>query len=154
MKNKEKIYIGILVVIAIVVILFAVTKNKDKEDNAIPPVNNQTQNVGEFEKDLGNGVSVNTSNKLSDPKTFEGFEISDIQLSKSGNTSELLATVKNTTNTKTQMKILKIKLVDKENNEIKTVTCAVKELEPGESTQISSSASFNYVNAYDFIATK
>lgn len=160
MKKNEKLMIGILVLITIIVIIFANTRNKEKE-TTVPPVEvneviDQVENKaqGEFTQDLGNGTSVNTSDKLSSVKKYNGLEISNIQLSKKGNTTQIVATVKNTTNGTIPFQMLKIKLVDKNNNEIKTVSCAVKELTAGESTQLSTSASFDYVNAYDFVISK
>lgn len=156
MKRNEKIVIGILVVITIIVIIFAVTKrnnNDNQKENQQSQQTNQQENQlqGEFVANLDNGVAYNTSNKLEETKTFEGLEISNIQLTKEGNTSQILATVTNKSNEAKPFQILKFKFVDKENNEIITISCAIKDLATDESTQLSTNASFDYVNAYDFV---
>ena len=164
MKKNEKIFIIVLVVITIIVIIFVTNKNKNNEQQSSKQISQQTQSteeittqesiIGKYEQNLGNGVSLNTSNELSKTKEFDGYEIKDIQLSKNGNTTTLLATITNTTGSTKPFQMLKVTLLDENGQEIQTLNCAVKELESGESTQLSTSASSNYVNAYDFKFSK
>lgn len=171
MKKNEKIFVLVLVVIAIIAIIFAVNRNNgDSEQEQQPAQQQQTQTqtnteqqdtttnttneTGKYEQNLGNGVSLNTSSKLSTTKTFDGYEISGIQLGKTGNTTTLVATIKNTTNSAKPFQMLKITLLDENGKKIQTLSCAVQDLAAGESAQLSTSASSNYVNAYDFSISK
>ena len=173
MKKNEKIFVVVLLVIAVVAIVFAVNRNNSKDEpTQIAQENVQqtqinseeqdqttgedtpTNEVGKFEQDLGNGVSLNTSDKLGTTKTFDGYEVTDITLSKKGNVTTLLGTVKNTTNSTKPFQLLKITLLDENGEKIQTLSCGIKELDAGESTQLSTTASSNYVNAYDFSISK
>ena len=157
MRKNEKIVIGILIVITIIVIIFAVNRkglNKAPVENITG--NTQTENrvEQEFVEEIGGGVSVNTSNKIKEVKKFEGLEIKEVQMYKSGNTTQVVGKITNTTEKTIPFQMLKLKIVDKEGKEIITVALAVKELTAGESTQLSTSATFDYVNAYDYIIQK
>ena len=66
------------------------------------------------------------------------------------NQSILLADVENTSTTATEMKLLDITLYDKEGNVLEVVPGIVKQLEPGETTQLNAGITADYANAYDF----
>ena len=82
------------------------------------------------------------------------MEITDFQLTEKDNVTLLLGTITNTSNEKKGGYPVNIKVVDKQGNEIITVAAFFGELEPGQSTQLSTSATFDYANAYDFSITK
>ena len=64
--------------------------------------------------------------------------------------SVLLANVKNTTTTATELTAVDITLLDKEGNTIVKVGGLIAPLEPGEETQFNTSMTLDYANAYDF----
>lgn len=149
MSRKEKRIIGILVlitVIAIIVMVVIRNNNKNKEEPVEPEE--------EFVEVLEDGTRLNTSDKLHETKTFDGMEISDFQLTENGNVTLLLGTITNTSSTNKGGYPVNITVVDKEGQEIITVAAFLGELKPGESTQLSTSATFDYANAYDFTITK
>ena len=154
MKKNEKIMIVVLIAIAIAAIVFAVNFNKSKEEEA-PQASEPTNVVKEeFVEVLEDGTRLNTSEKLAETKTFDGMQITDLQLTENGNVSLLLGTVTNTSDTTKGGYPVNIKVLDKKGEEIITVAAFLGELEPGESTQLSTSATFDYANAYDFEITK
>lgn len=152
MKKNEKMLIAILCVITIIVVVVAIViknKNANKQEE-----NNSTQPKEEFVDILDDGTRKNTSNKLHETKTFDGMEITDLQVTEKDNVTLLLGTVKNTSTTTKGGYPVNIKIVDKEGNEIITIAAFLGTLEPGESTQLNTSATFDYANAYDFSITK
>lgn len=155
MKRNEKIFLGILIGITIVLLIFSIVRNtnnnKKAEDNQIVQ---EQESTDKFYATLNDGTAVNVSGKIKENKTFEGFEISNVVLIEKDNVTQLSGTITNKTDKKTEFQILNFKIVDKSRNEIVTVPCAVEELAAGEAKNIFSSSSFNYVNAYDFVISK
>ena len=151
MKKNEKRMIGILVVITLIVVIVAIVmnnknKNKEVEENTVPEE--------EFVNVLEDGTRFNTSDKLHETKTFDGMEITNFQLTEKDNVTLLLGTVTNTSSTTKGGYPVNVTVVDKQGNEIITVAAFLGPLEPGQSTQFSTSATFDYANAYDFSITK
>lgn len=154
MKKKEKQMIGILIAITVIVILIAIGMNYKQEEKKLEiETKNQGNVVENQEKNvelLEDGTRLNTSNKLKETKKINGMEISNFQLTEKDNVTLLLGTVTNTSNTKQGGYPVNVKIIDEQGNEIITVGAYLGELEPGESTQFNTSATFDWVNAYDF----
>lgn len=158
MSKKEKQVIGVLIGIAVVaIIVVLIVSGKNKEDENI--VNNETveNNTVEEEKYvevLENGTKLNTSEKLKETKEIDGMEISNMQLTEEGNITKLLGTITNNSNTTKGNYEINIKLIDENGKELTTLVGYIGELEPGESTQLSTSTTFDYANTYDVEITK
>ena len=150
MKKKEKIAIGVLIAITIIAIIALMIMNNKGGKSASKK--NETKSDMSYE--LEDGTQLNTSSKLNEIKKFDGMEISNIQITQKDNVSLLLAKIANISNTKQGGYVIDIKIIDKQGNEIKTVPFLVKELEPGETTQLNASATFDFVDAYDFVISK
>lgn len=151
MKTKEKKLIGILVIIIIIaVIALIIIKTRKKEEDIT--TNNQIEE--EFVDVLEDGTKLNKSDKLHETKKFDGLKITNFQLTQKDNVTVLLGTITNETQQTKGGYPVKIKIVDKNENEIITVGGFIGELKPGESMQLNSSATFDYANAYDFEITK
>ena len=157
MSKKEKQMIGVLILITVVVIIIAIivsdgNKNKGEDEKIVSKTNNnQTE---EFVNILNDGTKLNTSDKLHETKTFDGMEISNFQLTENENVTLLLGTITNKTTTVKGGYPVNIRILDKEGKEIKTTAAYITKIEPGESTQLNTSATFDYANAYDFEITK
>lgn len=149
MKKKEKQMIGVLILITIIVIIIAIVMANNKEEK----VENKAPKE-EFVNVLEDGTRLNTSDKLHQKKTFDGMEITNFQLTEKDNVTLLLGTITNTSDTARGGYPVNITVKDKQGNEIITVAGFIGELEPGKSTQLSTSATFDYANAYDFEITK
>ena len=158
MKKNEKILIGVLVLITVIVIIVAlVNRNKGEENNTNnmnTTVDQSNENEEEFVNTLADGTKLNTSEELHKTKTFDGMEISDFQLTENGNVTLLLGTITNTSNVEKGGYPVDIKVLDKEGKEIITIGAYISKLQPGQSTQLNTSATFDYANAYDFEITK
>lgn len=152
MKPKEKkmifLLIGITIVVTVITIIMNYSNKEEKTEIAKTDktVESQEKNV----KILEDGTKLNTSNKLKQTKKINGMEISNLQLTEKNNVSVLLGTVKNVTDTRQGGYRVNVKIVDEQGNEIITVGAIIGELEPGETTEFNTSASFDYANAYDF----
>lgn len=158
MKKSERRMILVLIIIAIVVIAVLVNiRNKSNDtdnvgDNGIvgEDINQPQEEIGEFVQVLDDGTKKNISNKLAETKTFSNYEVSNIQLSEKDGKSDILADVKNIGTTKADVVLVDITLLDKEGNEIAIIGGIIGDVEPGQSVKLSSSATTDFSNAYDF----
>ena len=157
MTKKEKKRILILVAIVIVIVVAMVIsmskKGKQQAENN-PTEQNQQVNKEEFVQTLDDGTRLNTSTKLQETKRIEGLELSNFQVTAVNNETQLLGTIKNTSNTTQGDFLANIKVVDKAGKELTTVQVYIKEMKPGETSKLMSSNVFDYANAYDFSITK
>ncbi len=148
--NKKKVIIIALLILVILVgikILIGNNKNRKNVNNA------NTSNAAIDEKNvktLSDGTRLNNSTKMQEIKTIDGLEISNIQLTEKDNVSILLGTVTNKTNETKGDYPVNIIIYDENEKEITTIGGYIGEVNPGESTQLNSSATFDYANAYDF----
>ena len=159
MKKSEKRMILILVVITAIVIAAVVMMRGGDEtgaqqngggrvsQNGSSTGSNESQDLVEK---LQDGTKLNISDKLSETKTFGNYEVSNIQLTEKNGESLILADVKNIGSEKMGMKFADVKLVDKEGNEITTLSAIIGEVEPGATVQLQVSATTDFSNAYDF----
>ena len=174
MKKNEKIVIGVLVVITVILIIVAIVKsNKDESAEVSDSSSASTQSeeeeileeeILELEEDIedveeyviiaDDGTKINTSEKLSETKTIDGIEITNIQLTESGNVTQLLATMTNTSDETQGGYIATLTLIDEDGNAILEMSPYIDSLEPGESTELNASATLDYANAYDFTIEK
>lgn len=154
MENKKRnIIIGIVILI-IIVILIAVFGNKNNKNKQNENEQTDNQVTEEFVNVLDDGTRLNTSNKLKETKTIDGMEISNFQLTAKDNVTILLGTITNKSDAVKGDYPVNIKILDKQGNEIITVGGYIGELQPGATTQLNCSATFDYANAYDFEITK
>lgn len=149
MKNNEKKFILILIVVSIIIIaiIAIITNNKNGESTNL---NDEERYVDV----LQDGTKLNKSSKLQETKKIDGMEVSDFQLTSKGNVTVLLGTITNKSNEVKGDYPVSIKILDDKGNEIITVGGYIGELQPGETTQLNCSATFDYANAYDFEITK
>lgn len=157
MKKNEKIIILILlVVLVIAIIIFVVSKNLNKEsktkENGSTTQQESTE-PEEFVQVLEDGTKLNTSTELNKEKQVGNYKFENMQLTTQNNQTVLLADVTNTGNTKTEIQLVDVTLLDKEGNEIITVGGIISQLEPGEKTQFNTSMTLDYANTYDFKIT-
>lgn len=149
MKNNEKKFILTLIVISIIIIaIVAIVINNKKEEKT------NANNEEKYVDVLQDGTKLNKSSKLQETKTIDGMEVSDFQLTSNGNVTVLLGTITNKSNEVKGDYPVSIKILDEKENEIITVGGYIGELQPGKSTQLNCSATFDYANAYDFEITK
>ena len=152
MKDSEKKMIIILIIVAVLIIgvITLFTRNRGGNQAGGNETNTPEE---EFVNILDDGTKLNNSEALHKTKVVDGLEISDLQLTESGNQTVLLGTVKNTSGA-SYTGVLSIKLVDKTGQEITTLPAYIEGLEPGESTELNVSTTLDYANAYDFVVSK
>lgn len=145
MKAQEKRMILILIIVSILIItiVWCVTRNKETEVV-------ESTNKEEFVEVLEDGTKLNISDKLNETKRVENFEIGNIQLTDRNGVSVLLADVKNVSETSTDWTIITITLIDRIGNTIQEIEGVIKDLQPGETTQLNAATSADYANSYDF----
>ena len=147
MKKQEKMGLLILIVVAIAIILTLVIISNRKE------IHNEVEEnkvVEEFVQVLKDGTKLNTSSKLSETKIIDGLKIGNIQLTMQNGQSVLLADAENNTGKDIDIMLLDIILLDKNGNELTTITGIIGNLKAGEKQQLNSSVTSDYANAYDF----
>lgn len=145
MKKEEKVGIGILICIIILATVILIVKNNKNE-------NVEKGNIIEKEKFvtiLEDGTKLNISSKLHETKDFEGMEIMNLQLTENNNTTLLLGEITNTSPNVQGGYLVNIVIIDEQGNEMTTIEAYIKELNPGQSTQLSSKTTLDYANAYD-----
>lgn len=150
-KKEKKIILILLIVVAIIVVAMVISISKKGKVKGNEEKNET--NVEEFVQTLDDGTRLNTSTKLQETKKVGNLEISKLQLTAKNNETILLGIITNVGTAKEENILLKIKIVDKQGNELTTVKPYIGYIKAGESTQLNVSTTFDYANAYDFIVS-
>ena len=158
MENQKKISIWTIITIIVVVIIGIILINSSKKGNNEVQQQVQQQSTSstkenkteEFTSKLEDGTKVNTSNKLSETKTFQGLKITNIQLTNKDNKTELIADIENPTTKDTGAMLVNVVLYDKNKTTIATIGGRISPIKAGGKTQFSTTAMIDYTNIYDF----
>lgn len=148
MSKKKKILITFCTLVIILILCIVIGVFIWKQNN-----NPISQNE-KYVQILEDGTKLNVSKKLNETKNIDGLEIKEIQLTESGNTTQLLGTITNVSNETKPESIITITFLDEQGNEIAEMKPYIKELKAGESTFLNSSMTFDYAGAYDIRITK
>lgn len=156
MRKSEKTLILILIIITIIVTsIYFVLKNKNKTEDI--QENNSTQIQDQNKENISvleDGTKLNISERMKEIKKVEGLEFSDIEITEKDNVTVILANVKNTTNETKKDYIVDIKVFDKNNSEITSLSGYIGEVKPNETIAFKTSATFDFADAYDIIISK
>ncbi len=156
MRKSEKTLILILIIITIIVTsIYFVLKNKNKTEDI--QENNSTQIQDQNKENISvleDGTKLNISERMKEIKKVEGLEFSDIEITEKDNVTVILANVKNTTNETKKDYIVDIKVLDKNNSEITSLSGYIGEVKPNETIAFKTSATFDFADAYDIIISK
>ena len=147
MKTNEKRLILILLLLLIIVIIIKLRAGAKPSIDESSQTNTTTE---EFVQLLEDGTKVNTSETLQQAKQLGNLQFTNIQLTNQNGQSVLLAEVKNTGTTATELQLIDIIILDKNGEQLGKVGGIVTPLEPNESTQFNTSMTRDYANAYDF----
>ncbi len=137
MKQKQVIIIIAIAILLVVIIAVAVSlasKDTTKE---------------EYVEVLEDGTKINTSEKLSQTKTYNGIEFTNIKFTNASSVTNLSADVKNTTSEDMESQVVRINVLDEQGNIITTYRGSVEALKAGETTTFNAAIAANYANAYD-----
>ena len=156
-KKKGIRVIDIIVLIIVIIISLIVIKNiiqhSNNGENRTQTNSVQTEQE-KYTKVLEDETKLNTSEKLKEDKKLDGLEVKDIQLTYKNGVTNLLATIENTTQTKTEMQNVEIVLIDEKGEELYKMIGIIEEIEAGEKTQLNCSITADFSNVYDFKITK
>ena len=157
--KKKLILLVILIIILIIVVVGSVIIINDLEKNKLNEQNNeeellppdvQNKVVEEFVKVLENGVKKNISNKIKETKTFDGLEITNVDFYYSNGQTIFKADLTNKTNQDFKEKIVKLVLLDEQQNEIAKIPTVLNNVKASQKITIESSTTLDFSNAYDY----
>lgn len=151
MKKNEAIVIFTIVAIMVIILVIVVNRGKNNNKNNQVTPNTVKEEFVEVKED---GTRVNTSNKLSETKKYDGLEISNITLTEKNNESYIRATVKNTTSQVKGDDFITLTIIDKAGKTLTEVQGYLDTLQPGSTATLSIKASADFANAYDFKVSK
>lgn len=160
-KNKNQRFILVLmllviIALAIVLVVYAISQLNKNKSNTI------TQTEGEFsvtteakqseEKHvqvLDNGTKLNTSTKLHEEKSVDGFTFSNFQLTTTDGLTTLIANVTNNSNSDKPITAFDLIFIDDAGKELVKFGGFINATKAGETTKLTSSGTLDYANAYD-----
>ena len=162
MKKNEKRLILILLIILVIVVAIAVARNNSSSEEEEATGNtvitektvNTASEVGEYTTLLSDGSKLNISEELNKDITLGGLEITDIQLTESGNITQVLATITNVSEETDGGYVATLTLYDDEGNVLIEMNPYIAGLEPGESTSLNANAVLDYSDAYSMTITR
>ena len=153
-KNGKKFIIGVIIIVTVAVIISAIfvviNSKKTKNKVAVKSVDEENK----FVNVLSDGTKENTSERLNEDKTFDGLDITEIKLTENNKLTKLTASITNNTKKIKGDYTAQIIFVDSKNNELAEMGFYIKQLQPGESTSLNASTTFDYSNAYNIIFRK
>ena len=144
-KRRKELKVIVAFIVVFIIVLIAIIIKVNKKD--AQPTSTEDES---YVQEMNDGMSINKSTKLNEAKLVNGLLISNIQLTEKDGMTTLLADVTNKTDQNTELKKLKIVLLDESGNEIATMSAFVNAINAGETTQLNASTTSNYIRAYDF----
>ena len=144
-KRRKELKVIVAFIVVFIIVLIAIIINVNKKD--AQPTSTEDES---YVQEMNDGISINKSTKLNEAKLVNGLLISNIQLTEKDGMTTLLADVTNKTDQNTELKKLKIVLLDESGNEIATMMAFVNAINAGETAQLNASTTSNYIRAYDF----
>ena len=163
MKQKEKVFIVGLIVVGVILLIIIWNKNNNKkEGNANQLLQRQTQNETiqnnteenkveeKYVQELPDGSKLNISEKLNKDKKLGNLTITNIQFKEVEGITRLLADVENKTDTKTEKKEVKVKVLDEKGEKITEIKGIIAPIEAKGKAQLDMGVTADVSNAYDF----
>lgn len=159
--EKKKTNLGPIIVVGVILIagiaaITIITKNQINKKTSSTKSNASAEQqvnavVEEFVATTEDDTKMNTSSNLKEDKEYNGLKISNIQLTTKNNDTILLADVENTSGKDiTTFVQFDVTFTDKEGKELGTIPSIVTPLKAGEKTQLNSSITGDFANAYNF----
>ena len=149
--SKRKIAISVIIIIIVFIICFKISSKKDIDntENSENEFVLYNSSIADYVKTSEDGTKINISPKINQDMKLNELDIKNIQLTCKNGITTLLADVSNNTNKDSEMKNIKIKFLDENNKEIRTVSGYIPALKIGETTKLNVSMSSNLIIAYD-----
>lgn len=150
-RKKKRRIITICSIMIIILIVACITYLIIRKNNKNP---SEVSKEEQYFTVLEDGTKVNNSPRIKESKQFDELDITNIELREKGEITQLIAIVKNNTNNVKGGYPANMVFVDENSNELAQMGIYIKELQPGESTTLNASITFDYTNAYDIIIKK
>lgn len=137
-KNEKKgilILVGVVLVVLVVIVFTMKSGNKAKDTQVStinPPAN---VNSEKYTTNVNKGTKINNSNEFNKIKKYNNIEISNIQYTYEAGRSVLLADIKNTGSTQHNEEIVKVTILDENNQAIDVLIPTIPNLKAGETKQ-------------------
>lgn len=152
-KKTVKAIVGLVAIIMLIVVGIVLITNinskKDNENGTQQVENEEKTNKDEYVSEGEGGIRVNISKKIKEEKEIDGLKITDMEITEVDNVSTIVANVKNETKEDKGEYAIEIKLVDKERKEITRIAGYIGKIKAGESMALTTSATYDFANAYD-----
>lgn len=153
-KQRGIKVIDIIVMIIVIVVIIVVAKNIISSKKTKEKRNTEISTSEQYVTVLEDGTKLNNSTKISENKKLEGLEITNTQISYNNGVTNLLANVKNTTQSDKKMQEVAIILLDENGKELYQMPGIIDAVKAGETIQFNSSITADFANVYDFKITK
>lgn len=149
--QRIRIIISVIIIIIVFIICFKTLSKKDVDntENSGNEFVLYDSSITDYVKVSEGGIKINTSPEINHDRKLNELDIKNIQLTCKNGITTLLADVLNNTNKDFEMKNIKIKFLDENNKEIRTVSGYIPALKIGETTKLNVSMSSNLITAYD-----
>lgn len=159
--EKKKTNLGPIIVVGVILIagiaaITIIAKNQINKKGNVSNTNGSGEQqvnavVEEFVATTEDDTKMNTSSNLKEEKEYKGLKISNIQLTTKNNDTVLLADVENISGKDISTFVqFDVTFTDKEGKELGTIPSIVLPLKSGEKSQLNSSTTGDFANAYNF----
>lgn len=154
--NNEKgiaavyIVIAVIVVIMLGIIIACQFAKREPEETVTKPEKSSIEEKEEYVMNLEDGSKLNVSKEMQNPKKLNNLEISNIQLKEIGGITTLLADIVNKGKDDTEEKMIKVEILDKDDNVITTIEGPIDSIKAGGKVQLNFSVTGDVSNAHDF----
>jgi len=159
--EKKKTNLGPIIVVGVILIagiaaITIIAKNQINKKGNVSNTNGSGEQqvnavVEEFVATTEDDTKMNTSSNLKEEKDYKGLKISNIQLTTKNNDTVLLADVENISGKDISTFVqFDVTFTDKEGKELGTIPSIVLPLKSGEKSQLNSSTTGDFANAYNF----
>lgn len=144
-RGKLLLICLIVVIVLVVIIVNVAKKDEDVKNNS---------DTSELITTTEDGTKTNTSSKLNETKTYNGLEITNINITEKGGVAQITAVVTNNTGISVEEGPLTINVKDKEGNVLQKVGAYAGSMKDGESRMINASINMDISNIYDLEVTE
>ena len=151
MKKRVFIILGAIVCVILVLSLMWMFKRKNnapQQNQENISVNEaQITEVDDYTGKLSDGSKINTNAKMNQPMTLGNLQVDNVRLTLKNGITTFRANVTNNGDSKTELKNVKVILLNENGEELVSVNGIIPELEKGNSQELVVSVTSDYLKA-------
>lgn len=151
MKKRVFIILGAIVCVILVLSLMWMFKRKNnapQQNQENISVNEaQITEVDDYTGKLSDGSKINTNAKMNQPMTLGNLQVDNVRLTLKNGITTFRANVTNNGDSKTELKNVKVILLNENGEELVSVNGIIPELEKGNSQELAVSVTSDYLKA-------